>query len=433
LCNILLSNWYYLTEAKGLEFEILNTYCQYLFWSLRSSSLPIYVLLIDCNEISLPARFATLIPQLSYPLPSPWELKSLLTQHYLNLLKPTQIDDLVPSVTGLSEAEVNIGLSLVNNHPDYNADDANILCLISDKLLEYKKLKLSTYGLEFIVPDIGDFGGLDRLKKALEDVRIDFSPEARQLNLPLPKGWLLTGPPGTGKTFSAKVCAQKLGFPLINVGIDQVKVGGVDALKRLLIRLEASAPAVIYFDEFDKFFITNNQEDGNSKAVLGVLLNWLQEKTSATFVIASLNRLDALPSEITRAGRFDQLFYVGFPLNNERVEILKIHCSRFDSRWTTNPPLTFEQWRILLQKTQNCTGAELRAMVESAARNLFRQGRPLEITFDSLVHERSLMTPLYYRDTERIIAIENRAKNICEPASSPDSSSFASPVTSLWG
>jgi SpoVK/Ycf46/Vps4 family AAA+-type ATPase len=245
---------------------------------------------------------------------------------------------------------------------------------------------------------------------------------------------LLVGPPGTGKTFSAKVCATKLGFPLINIGIDQVISGGVDKFKQLLNRVEAAAPAVVYFDEFDKFFAVDG--GGNTQAeqqsVLGILLTWLQEKQSETFVIASLNRLDALPPEITRAGRFDKLFYCGFPQSNERVEILKIHCGRFDRRWIDSP-LNLEQWRILLQKTQNCTGAELRAIAENAARQLFREGKPLEIELEHLLEQRALMTPLYYRDIDRILAIENRAKGISEPASSPDLSQYAPPSVSLWG
>ncbi|MGB7443035.1 MAG: AAA family ATPase, partial [Coleofasciculaceae cyanobacterium] len=308
---------------------------------------------------------------------------------------------------------------------------------LTPQLLDYKIERLQGLGLDFIPkPNVSNFGGLDRLKQGIEEVRADFSAEARTYNIPLPKGWLLVGPPGTGKTFAAKVCAYNLGFPLISVGVDAVMSGGAAYLKRLLRRIEACSPAVCYFDEFDKFFTANRAtgEDSQSKQVLGVLLTWLQEKRSPVFVIATLNRLDALPPELTRAGRFDKIYYVGFPQANERQEIFQLHASRFDKRYLSgDSPLTEREWKILLGKTVNCTGAEIRSIIESAARKLFHQGLPLVIGLSELLEQREGMIPLYARDTERVLAMENRAKYVAEPASSLDQSVFAPPVTSYWG
>jgi SpoVK/Ycf46/Vps4 family AAA+-type ATPase len=192
---------------------------------------------------------------------------------------------------------------------------------------------------------------------------------------------------------------------------------------------------VLYFDEFDKLFAASSEsgEDSNSRQILGTLLTWLQEKTSATFVVATLNRLDALPPELTRVGRFDEIFYVGFPQAIERKEILMMHLARFDEHYRNNDPLTEKEWRIILNKTLNCTGAELAQMVEKAARALFHQGREMRIGLLELLEQREMMVPLYTRDTDRILAIENRAKYICQPASSLDISEFAPVVTSFWG
>ncbi|NER32417.1 MAG: AAA family ATPase, partial [Symploca sp. SIO1C4] len=308
---------------------------------------------------------------------------------------------------------------------------------LADALLDYKIRRLQGLGLDFIPkPDVSDFGGLNRLRQGIEGVRADFSPEARAHNIPLPKGWLLVGPPGTGKTFAAQVCALRLGFPIISVGVDAIVAGGAAYLKRLLRRIEACAPVVCYFDEFDKFFMANSAtgEDNKSKQVLGVLLTWLQEKRTPTFVIATLNRLDALPPELTRAGRFDKIYYVGFPQAIERKEIFQIHASRFDPRYLSGDgPLTESEWKILLGKTVNCTGAEIRSIVESAARKLFHLGLPIVIALPELLEQREAMIPLYARDTERVLAMENRAKYISEPASIPDKSVFAPPITSYWG
>ncbi|RUS94185.1 hypothetical protein DSM106972_094440 [Dulcicalothrix desertica PCC 7102] len=149
--------------------------------------------------------------------------------------------------------------------------------------------------------------------------------------------------------------------------------------------------------------------------------------------MATLNRLDALPPELTRVGRFDEIFYVGFPQAIERKEILTMHLARFDKRYSQDDPLTEKEWRIILNKTLNCTGAELARIVEKAARVLFHQKQEMKIGLAELLEQRDKIVPLYVRDTDRILAIENRAKYICQPASSPDISEFAPVITSFWG
>jgi SpoVK/Ycf46/Vps4 family AAA+-type ATPase len=167
---------------------------------------------------------------------------------------------------------------------------------------------------------------------------------------------------------------------------------------------------------------------------LGLLLTWLQDKTSKTFVIATLNRLDALPPELTRVGRFDEIYYVGFPQAIERKEILHLHLARFDPRYRDGGnPLSESQWRILLGKTINCTGAELSRMVEKAARRLFHSGKEMLLNLPELLAEREAMVPLYVRDTDRILRIENLAKYVAQPAASPDTSLYAPPLTTFWG
>jgi len=246
---------------------------------------------------------------------------------------------------------------------------------------------------------------------------------------------LLVGPPGTGKTLAAHVSAKILGFPLVSIDTTVLAGAGGTYFKRLLERVEACAPVVLYFDEFDKLFAASGEsgEDISSRQILGTLLTWLQDKKSAVFVVATLNRLDVLPLELTRVGRFDEIFYVGFPQAIERKAILIMHLRRFDERYYSSDILTSKEWRIILNKTINCTGAELARIVEKAARALFYQGRQMKIGLVELLEQREIMIPLYVRDTDRILAIENRAKYISQPASSPDKSEFAPTITSYWG
>ncbi|WP_293101566.1 AAA family ATPase [Moorena sp. SIO3I6] len=438
-----------------------------------------FLILLDTGENELPRILNSIIPAAEFPFPEPKEVTALLKTHLVEYGladQETPLDDrLARSIGGLTPEEIRMAVKLAAKKNKYAPI---VSCLLSDRsserakgdglspafsdrsserakgerkqfhiavnkaqsqselakqLINYKIHRLKGFGLEFLKPDVGEFGGLDKLKQALEWVKQDFSDQARAYGIPLPKGWLLIGPPGTGKTFAAKVCAQTLGFPLISMGVDLVIGSSPTHLKRLLRRVEAASPCVLFLDELDKFF---DSQTNNTKQILGILLTWLQEKTTPTFVIGTLNRLDALPPELTRAGRFDKLFYVGFPKEIERFEIFKLHASRFDPRYREgNGPLTEKQWRRLLSATRKCTGAEIRAIVESAVQRVFHQGQrtPFKIELENLLEQREAMTPLYSQDTERVLAMENRAEGVCKPSSSPDKSIFAREITTLWG
>jgi ATP-dependent 26S proteasome regulatory subunit len=406
-----------------------------IFYEFKVTDKPKYLLLLGTDEVSLPQRMLKLIPEIYKRLPNLKEIREFLSELLLSLPTGSEgevdIDALSLAASGLTIEEIRIGLRLGLNRS--TSKDVSY----EQFLLDYKVKRLRDYGLEFMgLPNVPDLGGLDRLKTALVEVKSDYSIAAREHNIPLPKGWLLVGPPGTGKTLAAKVSARELGFPLIGVDVGAVKSGGAAYLKRLINRVEACSPAVVFFDEFDKLFTASDDtgEDSKERALLGLLLTWLQEKQSATFVVATLNRLLALPPELTRAGRFDEIFYVGFPSAIERKQILTLHASRFDERYKhSDGPLTQSEWKIMLGKTVNCTGAELARIVEKAARKLFHQGRPVEIGLQELLEQREAITPLYVRDSDRVLAIENEARYVAQPASSEDRSIYAPPITSFWG
>lgn len=393
-----------------------------------------YLLLLGTQEVELPPSIGSLIPEVWNPLPNFNQIITMLIDFLPQLGSIAQeslIAQLALSAGGLTLEEIKTGLRIGK------ARNGGVDSRLVEQLLNYKIERLRSFNLQFVPqPDVPDFGGLDRIKTGITEVRSDYTTAARASGLPLPKGWLLVGPPGTGKTFVSKFCAKALSFPMISVDTGAVSAGGASYLKRLIARVEAAAPAVVYFDEFDKLFPGSNQisEDVNSRQVLGLLLTWLQDKTSKTFVIATLNRLDALPPELTRVGRFDEIYYVGFPQASERKEILHLHLARFDPRYRDGgEPLSESQWRILLGKTINCTGAELARMVEKAARRLFHSGKEMLLNLPELLAEREAMVPLYVRDTDRILRIENLAKYVAQPAASPDASLYAPPLTTFWG
>ncbi len=417
-------------DSSKIVSQLINIY-----FNFQNSHKSKYLIILLTEDVELPQSLSSLIPSISIPLPTNKEIadliKEFVSKYIWESLNNLDISTLVNAGAGLTRAEIRLGLNIaVNSYQQFNINSA------TEHLIQYKINRFRSFNLNFVTkPSVPDFGGLDLLKNYIENVKYDFLPQARTANIPLPKGCLLVGPPGTGKTLAAHVIAKILGFPLVSVDTAAVIAGGASYLKRLLERVEACVPVVLYFDEFDKLFAASNElgEDIGSRQILGTLLTWLQDKTSMVFAIATLNRLDALPPELTRVGRFDEIFYVGFPQAIERREILTMHLARFDARYKNGDVLTQKEWRIILNKTVNCTGAELARIVEKAARTLFHQGKEMEIELEELLEQRSLIVPLYVRDTDRILAIENQAKYICQPASSPDTSVFAPAIASFWG
>jgi ATP-dependent 26S proteasome regulatory subunit len=416
------------TSAK-MTSHLINVYHE-----LKNSKKCKYLLILATDNVELPQSLSGLIPTISIPLPSIEQISNIITE-CLQQVGSFEVSSLVSAASGLTREEIRNGLTIAVNSCYF--EEQIDVTHIAEHLLSYKIDYFRSFNLNFVAkPYFPDFGGLDLLKKYLENVKQDFLPQARDAGIPLPKGCLLVGPPGTGKTLAAHVGAKILSFPLVSVDTAAVVSGGATYLKHLIERVEVCAPVVLYFDEFDKLFTasTLSGEDMGSRQILGTLLTWLQDKKSTTFVVATLNRLDALPPELTRVGRFDEIFYVGFPQAIERKQILTMHLARFDQRYCDGGAVLSEkEWRIILNKTVNCTGAELARIVEKAARTLFHQGQQMNIGLTELLEQREMMVPLYARDTDRILAIENRAKYICQPASSLDFSEYAPAITSFWG
>ena len=443
-------------DGNELKSLLINTYSE-----LTATESSKVLILLVTDEIELPSTLSGLIETLELPLPTSDEIAELILSYLPTLtgklLDTQEVTMLTTAAAGLTKEDIKAGLrqaiakrccvrgasapeapNAAQSDQEQETDIVRSRSVhLAQSLLNYKINRFASFNLNFVPePNVYDFGGLDNLRQFIQDAKRDFAPEARAANIPLPKGCLLVGPPGTGKTLAANVSARELGFPLVSVDTGAVAGGGATYLKRLLTRVEACAPILLYFDELDKLFTANtiSGEESGSQQILGTLLTWLQDKRSAVFVVATLNRLDALPPELTRVGRFDEIFYVGFPTAIERKQIITLHASRFDQRYCCpDSPLSEAQWRILLGKTVNCTGAELARMVEKAARKLFHQSLPIQIGLHELLVEREAMVPLYVRDTDRILAIENRARYVAQPAAIEDTSIYAPPMTTFWG
>ena len=439
----------------------------------RQTTVP-YLVLLGTEAVELPTDLSNAIREIWKPLPTREEItaqiEAKLSGSPLASLQSFDKNALVLAASGLSLEEINRGLTLglrqlaiaqacgasaiaslpanragaVNQGSSVNENQSSTLV---DFLLEYKRDRLKqTLDIDFIAKsEVKDFGGLDRLRNIFAEVKNRYTAAAKTCNLPLPKGCLLVGPPGTGKSRAVKACAYQLGFPLAILDVGIIVARGVGYLREIIRRLEALAPVVVGFDEFDKLFDTSrvgSNEATSNRQILGTLLTWFQEKKSQVYVVATLNRLLSLPPELTREGRFDHRVYVGFPQHIERKEVIQLHAARFDPRYREGDgPLNEAEWRQILNLTQNFTPAELEQMIIKSANAIFQsqyvaqpeQRISIELNLAELLKQRATIFTLFSTRTDEVLAMENQARYVCEPASSPDSSIFAPPLTTFWG
>ena len=178
-----------------------------------------------------------------------------------------------------------------------------------------------------------DVGGLDRLRDWFKGRATAFANTARYAGLPLPKGVLLAGVPGCGKSLCAQALAGSWDAPLLRLDVGRIfggYVGQSEANLRMAIQTaEAVSPCILWIDEVEKGFAGARGQGGGVVArVFGSFLNWLQNKRSPVFVVATANDLDGMPPEFLRQGRFDDIFFVGLPAAEERLAILRIHLAR---------------------------------------------------------------------------------------------------------
>jgi ATP-dependent 26S proteasome regulatory subunit len=233
--------------------------------------------------------------------------------------------------------------------------------------------------LEIVDTDfnIGDIGGLEVLKSWLTKRRLAFSNEAKAYGLPVPKGILVTGIPGVGKSLTAKASAKILGVPLLKLDAGRIfgsLVGDSEKNIRAVIQTaEAIAPCVLMVDEIEKSFSgsksSGSTDGGTSARVFGTFLSWLQDKTSPVFVFATANDISQLPPEFLRKGRFDDLWFADLPDTEERAAIWRLHINK---RGRDADKFNLE---MLAGRTDGFTGAEIEAMVNESLFASFEDGQ----------------------------------------------------------
>lgn len=273
---------------------------------------------------------------------------------------------------------------------------------------------------------LGAVGGLENLKAWLTARKLAYSPAARAYGLPAPKGALLVGVPGCGKSLTAKALATGWSVPLLRLDMGALKskfVGESEGNLRKAFRvIEAIGRCVVWIDEVEKALqgATSGSSDGGvSSDALGAVLSWMQERTGEAFVIATANEVESLPPELLRKGRFDEIFFVDLPNAVEREAIL-IAALRSHGR----PPMV-DQTRVA-NACDGFTGSEIAAIVPDALFAAFAEDAR-EITTADLLTAASMVVPLAKTAAEKIDRLRTWAKGKARTASKADTTERAQP------
>ena len=289
-----------------------------------------------------------------------------------------------------------------------------------DIVLSEKKQLIRRNGiLEYIEEDetIDSVGGLEELKRWLKQRSNAFTERAREYGLPQPKGMLILGVPGCGKSLIAKTTSRLWSLPLLRLDMGRVydgsMVGRSEAnLRNALKTAESISPAILFIDELDKSFAGStgsaDSDGGTSSRIFGSFLTWMQEKTSPVFVMATANRVERLPGEFLRKGRFDELFFVDLPTAEERKEIFNIHLMK---RRRDVARFDLEQ---LAKVSDGFSGAEIEQGMVAAMYEAFAQDR--EFTQLDIIAAIKATLPLSRTMTEQVTALRDWARQRARPA-----------------
>ena len=317
---------------------------------------------------------------------------------------------LIASLKGMSLTEVEHLLRrLLDRHQELGEE------FLSDVLDEKEQITRKEGILEFVPPDesLSRLGGLDQLKEWVSERSSLFLPDAHKKNLPQPRGVLLMGISGCGKSLATKIIAREWKLPLFRLDMNLVFAGVQGSAEwifhRALQAVETVAPAVLWIDEIEMGIAGYNEgETGSNTRIFSTFLTWMQEHRSDVFVAATANRINLLPAEILRKGRFDQVFFVDLPNDEERKEIMSIHLERVGL-----DPAAYDLI-LLASATRTWNGAEIEQAVKSAVITGHAKGK--EVSQHDLLISFGKTIPLARTMEEQLKAIRSWARTRALPA-----------------
>lgn len=374
-------------------------------------------------SLALPPELEKDITVVEYPFPDKAAIEGQLTEiqaaaagtEGIDLtLSPDLKEQIVLSAQGLTADEIESALarSLVEQKK------FDLATIIEEK----KQIVRKTGILEFYPTQEGmnDVGGHELLKEWLNKRKGSFTEKARDFGIPYPKGVLLMGVQGCGKSLVAKAIANTYRLPMLKLDVGRIfgsLVGQSEENMRKAIRIaESLAPCVLWIDELEKGFAgasgSGVSDSGTTARVFSTFLSWMQEKTKPVFIVATANDVTALPPELLRKGRFDEVFFIDLPDPAERKEIIAIHLKK-----RKRNPKDFKIPAIA-KLTDGFSGAELEQVVVGALYHAFDEGR--ELSQDDLADEAKAQVPLARMMAEDIEALRRWARMRARPSSKPE-------------
>ena len=374
------------------------------------------VIVMSSVKVELPSELAPLTARFTLDLPGTDELKSVVTRVVAECSRER------PVSMGLSAADLDRLVDRLRGFTAFEAERAVTQAILRDNTLdakdidfivELKKEMLRKDGvLEYVSPEenLAEVGGFKNLKAWLEKRKKAFTAEARNFGLEPSRGILLLGIQGGGKTLIARAVAREWGLPLLKMEPARLYdkfVGETEKnLDRALRVAEQMAPCVLMIDELEKGLSYNPGGDadaGLSKRVFGRLLAWLQDRKAPVFVVATSNDIGQLPPELTRKGRFDEIFFVDLPNAAERKEIFAVHL-----RKRKRDPRLFDL-AALAAAAEGFSGAEIEQAVVAGLYTAFSRG--VEVSSAIIIEELNATKPLSVTRAESVDALREWARD----------------------
>jgi ATP-dependent 26S proteasome regulatory subunit len=378
-------------------------------------------------SIQMPPELASLVEYLELPLPDKQRLRQIIDEMIVRVgktrtlkrsLDASGLDAMAANLRGLTEEEAEraVSVAIVTRYgltPE----------IVTDVLQAKKEMLRRSEMLDFVEPSdtLANVGGLENLKRWLEQRRGTWDEKAKAFGLEPPRGVIILGVQGCGKSMCAQAIAGEWKLPLVKfdtAAIFDKYVGETEKRIQKVFRVaEELSPCVLWIDELEKVFAgsgpdSSSADAGVSARLLGAFLSWMQERKAPVFVAATCNNVSALPPELIRKGRFDELFFVDLPNQTERKQIFALELQRRNRR-----PEEFELDRIA-NAARGYSGAEIQAAVQSALYASFAGKQP--VATSSLLDALAKTVPLSTIRAEEIQQLRDWARVRAVPASAAD-------------
>ena len=371
-------------------------------------------------KLVIPCDMEKEITVLDFDLPDMEDMIRLLDD-LSGGLNPNQIQLTADEKNQLASSALGLTLQEAENAFCKAIVDLRGLNIKAQNIIHEEKNQVvkKTGVLEFVKSDlsIDDIGGLENLKKWLIKRKDTWTEKARMYNLPAPKGVLITGVPGCGKSLTAKAMSSIWGLPLLKLDMGKIFGGLVGSseenMRKAISTAEAIAPSILWVDEIEKGLsgVKSSGDSGTSARVFGTFLTWLQEKTKPVFVIATANDISALPPELLRKGRFDEIFFVDLPTFEERKKIFELHINKRikNSDIPHEVAATDEVLNNLASMSAGYVGAEIEQITVSALYEAYYLDRGLrESDLEKAIKE---TVSISTTQKEQILSLREWAEN----------------------